>query len=325
MRLNQFKNTFIGFILGIMIMIFFFPIVLGSNELKSILVNFTVVKKIIIDGVEKFPPEDMKPFVYNGRTYVSLRYIGEVIGRKVDWDSPSGTITISRADENTIDIKAKELLAKYNYHILRKKAFGKMYLSQGLTRQYNASTDIGLNLKKYIGKEVNKSVYELKERSQAEGYGEVYAVICYNDNNEIIGAYLSYRGYAPGVVSVKHRSSLKPESLDPSELNFIKINKAEILGPWDESSQNKWTNKKVIESDQLDKFLSLLNTSKSHNERLKDNLLNQKKKYMVVLCYKDGPKVTLRFYTDLKKFTIDNISNWYFDASEELISYITSG
>ena len=33
--------------------------------------------RIIIDGADKSDaPEDSKPFIYNGRTYVPLRYIG---------------------------------------------------------------------------------------------------------------------------------------------------------------------------------------------------------------------------------------------------------
>jgi hypothetical protein len=42
--------------------------------------------KIFIDGQERNPPEDMKPFIYEGRTYVSLRYVGEAFGKNVDWD-----------------------------------------------------------------------------------------------------------------------------------------------------------------------------------------------------------------------------------------------
>ena len=56
--------------------------------------------RIIIDGADKSDaPEDSKPFIYNGRTYVPLRYIGESMGKQVLWDGDTSTIYIN--DEGT--------------------------------------------------------------------------------------------------------------------------------------------------------------------------------------------------------------------------------
>ena len=52
--------------------------------------------KIFIDGADKSAtPEDSKPFVYNGRTYVPLRYIAEAMGKKVSWDGETNSIYIN--------------------------------------------------------------------------------------------------------------------------------------------------------------------------------------------------------------------------------------
>ena len=52
--------------------------------------------RIIIDGADKSDtPEDSKPFVYNGRTYVPLRYIGEALGKQVTWEGTTKTIYIN--------------------------------------------------------------------------------------------------------------------------------------------------------------------------------------------------------------------------------------
>lgn len=52
--------------------------------------------RIIIDGQDKSEtPDDSKPFIYNGRTYVPLRYIGEAMGKQVSWDGNNLTIYIN--------------------------------------------------------------------------------------------------------------------------------------------------------------------------------------------------------------------------------------
>lgn len=86
---------------------------------KQIKVANGVVKKIIIDGVDKTPKDNL-PFIYEGTTYVPLRYISEELGKKVTWDGKTGTIFIGEEqDENkffykkpiakvTKDIKTRE-------------------------------------------------------------------------------------------------------------------------------------------------------------------------------------------------------------------------
>lgn len=61
--------------------------------------------KIIIDGVDKSnTPEDSKPFIYNGRTYVPLRYIGEAMGKKVLWDGDTKSIYINDEGNSREDV-----------------------------------------------------------------------------------------------------------------------------------------------------------------------------------------------------------------------------
>lgn len=100
----------IGFVAGMAVTIAAVSAVSAESTLKSILVNFDLVKKMVFDGVEKIPPEDMKPFVYNGRTYVSLKYAGEALGKEVGWDSKTGTVTIeSKPEEAFADALAGEI------------------------------------------------------------------------------------------------------------------------------------------------------------------------------------------------------------------------
>jgi len=66
-----------------------------SSVLKQLYVDYDAVKKIVVDGVVKTPPNDMKPFVANGQAYVALKYFGDVLGKKVNFDAKTGTITIN--------------------------------------------------------------------------------------------------------------------------------------------------------------------------------------------------------------------------------------
>lgn len=49
-----------------------------------------------IDGTERTPPADQKGFIYQGRTYVPLRFLGEALGKKVDYDADTTTIYVGR-------------------------------------------------------------------------------------------------------------------------------------------------------------------------------------------------------------------------------------
>ena len=61
--------------------------------------------RIIIDGADKSDaPEDSKPFIYNGRTYVPLCYIGEAMGKKVLWDGDTKSIYINDEGNSREDV-----------------------------------------------------------------------------------------------------------------------------------------------------------------------------------------------------------------------------
>ncbi|MCL2456803.1 MAG: copper amine oxidase N-terminal domain-containing protein [Defluviitaleaceae bacterium] len=66
----------------------------ASQILQAIYVDTNPIK-ILIDGQERNPSSDMLPFIYNGRTYVALRYVGEAFGKQVDWSSTTRTVSIT--------------------------------------------------------------------------------------------------------------------------------------------------------------------------------------------------------------------------------------
>lgn len=55
---------------------------------------FENVKKVVVDNSYKPFNSNTKPFVYNGTTYVPLRFVADALGESVSWDGKTGTIYI---------------------------------------------------------------------------------------------------------------------------------------------------------------------------------------------------------------------------------------
>lgn len=69
--------------------------------------NFTIV----VDGIERtfyhVSGEEAHPVVYNGTTYLPLRAIGELMGKNVNWDQDTLTVTLS-GTRTTSSVKGVE-------------------------------------------------------------------------------------------------------------------------------------------------------------------------------------------------------------------------
>ncbi|WP_426453666.1 peptidylprolyl isomerase [Paenibacillus sp. S-38] len=65
----------------------------GSSQIE---VAFREIK-YLFDGVEKQPTaEQGQSFIYNGTTYVPLRFVSEALGQKVEWDGENNRIWIGK-------------------------------------------------------------------------------------------------------------------------------------------------------------------------------------------------------------------------------------
>lgn len=56
--------------------------------------------KYVFDGVEKKPTEG-QGFIYEGTTYVPLRFVGEALGKDVKWDGENETISVGKVEGRT--------------------------------------------------------------------------------------------------------------------------------------------------------------------------------------------------------------------------------
>lgn len=92
------KRYFYSFILGLMIGVLILgALTVYANDSTMIEVYY-VIKDIVINKVSKMPEND-KPFAYQGRTYVPLRYIAEELGYSVDWDYETASVLIGEVED----------------------------------------------------------------------------------------------------------------------------------------------------------------------------------------------------------------------------------
>jgi len=217
-----------------------------------------------------------------------------------------------------IDEISKEVLLKHNYHISEKLSENQIILSEifGFNLEVDASKAIDLDLEQYKYSEVKKVSYALKEKSQYNFNGNIDAHLLYNDKSELIGAFLAYEGYTPSIVSLNDKTNIRPEKFDPVTFKFENVESIEILEP-SKSNNSVWGEKRTISSSDSGKFLSVLETSKPHNEAFRGKRSTENE-YMICINYKDGVELRLFYHRDINKIDIINLPNWYFETNEEL-------
>jgi len=103
---------------------------LSFTSSKTIPVTYRNIK-ILVDGREAV--SDKEPFIYNGSTFVPLRLIGESLGRTVNWDNATSTITIT-TDPNNVLLKSEpvpgaEITVEQGFEVVVKSAIIKTVTS----------------------------------------------------------------------------------------------------------------------------------------------------------------------------------------------------
>ena len=88
-----------------------------NKEEKNIVLKEIVLKinskKFLVDGQEKL--NDTPPIILNNRTMVPIRFIGESLGAKIEWDEKNSLVRIKDQKKKvTIEIKIGENLARVN-------------------------------------------------------------------------------------------------------------------------------------------------------------------------------------------------------------------
>ncbi len=119
--LNKIKYTTLGFILGTMLFMGLGFIYANSNA-KEILAHFNNIK-ITVNGQQVEMDDEVKPFIYKGRTMVPVRFVSEALGADVDWDGNTNTVIINSKNNNTSQEEEEVIISKDNIKLEKNESF----------------------------------------------------------------------------------------------------------------------------------------------------------------------------------------------------------
>lgn len=80
----------------------------GEQQSKTIEVFFAPIH-FVVDDKELAPPEGQQGFIYEGSTYVPLRFIAYALNKAVEWDGVTYTVTLQEPSD-----KDKTIIREYN-------------------------------------------------------------------------------------------------------------------------------------------------------------------------------------------------------------------
>lgn len=150
--------------------------------------------RIEYNGEEKKLPEGYQILVYQNRTYLPLRYVGELLGADIQWDGETNTASIfQEKNPGIIDTTGYGVLPQsvetLDYRITATALMGKddaegarLYLSlknksDSVLRLDQGSTVFEIDGKKYTYRDVDSLLYDsrwyttyLEKDAEAEGY-----------------------------------------------------------------------------------------------------------------------------------------------------------
>ncbi|MCM3274189.1 NPCBM/NEW2 domain-containing protein [Paenibacillus elgii] len=150
---SSLKDKFKGAVIGSIVTLAFTSSVTFAAG-TQIEVYFKNIK-FMIDGVEKQPKEG-KGFIYDGTTYVPLRFAGESLGKSVEWDGENETIWIGKKEGDfkyldQIEYATSDKSGNYNKFYFSKLENGKFKIagteySHGLAASINPFMDYNQNV-----------------------------------------------------------------------------------------------------------------------------------------------------------------------------------
>ncbi|MEK8126894.1 copper amine oxidase N-terminal domain-containing protein [Paenibacillus filicis] len=124
----------------------------GAQTPKNVDVYY-VPLQFVFDGEQVAPPQDQQAFIYEGSTYVPLRFISYSLNKAVQWEGDTYTVSVQ-------DPKEKDKLEIADHNLNTKVRGGK------LRDEFNASQLTSSNIEVY--QEKVKYIFDGKEKEIGE-------------------------------------------------------------------------------------------------------------------------------------------------------------
>lgn len=109
-----------GYIAGLLTAVLLLSVPALAESIYTTIEVLANQVRILVDGEQV----ELDSFVYNGRTYVPLRAYSELLGKSVDYDSSTATVTVQ--DRELSQIMSKEIAFLVNGEAVRVSTFKQM-------------------------------------------------------------------------------------------------------------------------------------------------------------------------------------------------------
>lgn len=192
----------------------------GGNMIEV----FYNVKDMKINKVSKMPTED-KPFIFNGSTYVPLRFVAESLGQEVSWDSNSQSVIIGQTEGGTDvypgrDIKPMNQQVGHSYNEFENAYSVTKKLKDNTNNEYSNFIRMGIN--GYAGE---KNAYNFVEYPLNAQYKKFVAKVGLTDTYKSTKDTVTFTITADD--KIIHTSTFKagdfPKSVDVDLTNIAKV------------------------------------------------------------------------------------------------------
>ena len=192
------------------------PSAMADAVLSQIWVNLTPAR-IVVDGQEKIPADDMKPFAWNNRIYVSLGFVSQVFGKEAKWDQSAYTAYINSKPKPVLTSMEESFVESMS--IMWRKEGNAMWRFDGPNGMNCGSFSSNLTggiliLEDFFPDSSCNFTVEFEAASYANNYGGDSLFRAYlGRNGDKLGDHLNSVSYGNGIVKFNGNdvSLFKPE------------------------------------------------------------------------------------------------------------------
>lgn len=109
--------------------------------------------KYYFDGVEKTPPDSQKGFIYNGTTYVPLRFMAQSLGKEVGWDGSTYSVFVGKQPNISLMKDLEAFDARYESTLQKVTSFksntGAVYAHGYVGSSYTGQSTLNYSVGNY--------------------------------------------------------------------------------------------------------------------------------------------------------------------------------